>query len=172
MKSKRFLEFFSNPRFLWAVVILAGVNIFINTSDIPPNDFWWHMAIGRDILQSGQIPLVDTYTHTMLGAPYPSYQVFWLMDLWLYGWYSLGGAELVLFVHSLVITSAYTLIFYTCWKVSQHWGAATFALAMAILFGFYTWNVRPQAISFLYGAIFLLAIYSYRLKPNKAWLAV
>ena len=161
-----------NPPLLWAFAILVGVNVFINTGEIAPNDFWWHMAVGREILHSGQIPLIDTFSHTMYGAPYPSYQIFWLMDLWLYGWYILGGPNLVLFIHSLLITGIYALVLYLCWKLTKDWKSAAFGLAVAILFGFYTWNVRPQAISFLFGSIFLLAIYSFRLKPKIYWLVI
>ena len=103
------------PRLLWAVGILVVVFTYINMSQISPNDFWWHMAVGREILSSGQIPTVDIYSYTMAGQPYLSYQMFWLMDIWLYWWYSVGGAELILFLQSLVITSTYLVILLMCW---------------------------------------------------------
>lgn len=157
-------------RQLWALTILLGVFMFINTRQIVPNDFWWHMASGREILRIGQIPIIDVYSYTMTGAPYLSYQMFWLMDIGLYGLYSLGGPELVLFVHSLIITGTYFLVLLLCWQTSRKWGVVTVCLIFAITLGIYTWNVRPQAISFLFGMIFLYAIYAYRLRPNLAWL--
>jgi hypothetical protein len=93
------------PRMLWALGILTVVFTYVNMSQISPNDFWWHMAVGREIIAVGQIPTVDIYSYTMAGQPYLSYQMFWLMDVWLYWWYSLGGAELILFIQSLIITS-------------------------------------------------------------------
>jgi hypothetical protein len=159
-------------RMLWALGIITFVFTYVNMSQIAPNDFWWHMAVGRDILANGQIPAVDIYSYTMAGQPYLSYQMFWLMDIWLYGWYSLGGAELVLFIQSLVITSTYLIILLLCWRISKKWGVTSFCLLFTIILGIYAWNVRPQAISFLIGAVFLYGIYAYRQQPGLKWLLV
>ena len=43
---------------------------------------------------------------------------------------------------------------------------------LAIAVGINNWNVRPQGISYLLGALFLWAIYSYRRRPHPAWLVV
>ena len=155
---------------LWAVGIMTVVFTYVNMSQITPNDFWWHMAIGRDIVLNGQIPSVDVYSYTMAGQPYLSYQMFWLMDLWLFGWYSLGGAELILFIQSLIVTATYLIILILCWQNSKKWGVASFCLLFAILLGIYAWSVRPQVISFLIGAIFVYAIYAYQRGANRLWL--
>jgi hypothetical protein len=160
------------PRMLWVFGILTAVFTYINMSQIAPNDFWWHMAVGREILASGQIPTVDIYSYTMAGQPYLSYQMFWLMDVWLYRWYSLGGAALVLFIHSLTITSTYLVIMLICRGSSRKWGVTAFCLLFAIVLGVYAWSVRTQAISFLIGAIFLYAIQRYRYAPNPLLLAI
>ena len=159
-------------RMLWALGIITFIFTYVNMSQIAPNDFWWHMAVGRDILANGNIPAVDIYSYTMAGQPYLSYQMFWLMDIWLYGWYSLGGAELVLFIQSLIITGTYLLIMLLCWRISNRWGVTSFCLIFTIVLGIYAWNVRPQAISFLIGAIFLYGIYAYRRQPRLRWLLV
>jgi hypothetical protein len=83
-----------------------------------PDDFWWHMANGREILRIGYIPTIDVYSSTMTGALFLSTQMFWLMDISLYGLYSLGNPELVLFVHSLIITGAYFLALLLCRQTS------------------------------------------------------
>lgn len=160
------------PRMLWALGILTVVFTYINMSQISPNDFWWHMAVGREILATGQIPMVDIYSYTMAGQPYLSYQMFWLMDVWLYWWYSLGGAELILFIQSLIITSTYVIIMLICWQRSRKWGVTAFSLLFAIVLGVYAWSVRPQAISFLLGAIFLYTMQRYRSTSNPLLLAV
>ncbi|MFN2213222.1 MAG: hypothetical protein ACK2UE_09125, partial [Anaerolineales bacterium] len=85
---------------LWGLIVLAGIFIFINTHPIRPYDFWWHITIGREILATGHIPTVDIYSYTAAGQPYPSYQMFWLMEILLYSVYRLGGAALVVFMQS------------------------------------------------------------------------
>ena len=85
---------------LWVVVILAGVFIFVNTHPIRPHDFWWHIAVGREILTTRQIPHIDIYSFTAPGAPYASYQMFWLMEMVLYTIYRIGGPALIVFHQS------------------------------------------------------------------------
>jgi hypothetical protein len=159
-------------RMLWVLALITIVFTYINMSQIAPNDFWWHMAIGRDILTNRQIPLFDIYSFTMQGQPYPSYQMFWLMETWFYTLFSIGGAQLVIFLHSLVITGTYAIILILSWQNSHEWGVTTLCLFLAIALGIYAWNVRPQAISFLIGSLFLYAIYAYRQSTNKLWLLV
>ena len=154
---------------LWALVILAGVFIFVNTHPIRPHDFWWHIAVGRDIMQHGAIPQVDTYSYTAAGTPYPSYQVFWLMEIVLYLIYQAGGAALTVFFQSLLITSAYSIILVTCLQQSRNWRAAAFGTAFAALLGLNSWNVRPQVITYLLGSLFLYLISRMLRGGKKGW---
>ena len=154
---------------LWALVILAGVFIFVNTHPIRPHDFWWHMAVGREILQTGAIPQVDTFSYTALGTPYPSYQVFWLMEIILYLVYQAGDAALIVFFQSLVVASAYSIILITCLQQSHHWRAAALGIAFASLLGLNSWNIRPQVITYLLGAIFLYLISRLLRGAKRGW---
>ncbi len=86
---------------LWGLAALVGIFVFVNTHPIRPQDFWWHIAIGREIASTGKIPTTDVYSYTEAGQPYPSYQMFWLMETVLYELYRLGGPALVVFLHSL-----------------------------------------------------------------------
>jgi len=157
---------------LWILAALVGVFVFASTHPIRPHDFWWHMAVGREIVDTGRIPSVDIYSYTMPGQPYPSYQMFWLMEAALYGTYSLGGAALVVFVHSLVITAAYWLVACLSKMMTQSWRLAAFGTLFAAALGLNDWNVRPQAVTFLLGALSLWVIGRYRRQPDRKWLAV
>ncbi|MEA3397914.1 MAG: hypothetical protein U9R05_10670, partial [Chloroflexota bacterium] len=157
---------------LWCLIVMVGIFIFLNTHPIRPHDSWWHIAVGREIVATGQIPTVDTFSFTMSGTPYPSYQAFWLMEVALYGVYSLGGPALIVFVHSLVITSAYALLLWLSRRISGSWRSAAFATLFAAALGLNDWNVRPQAIAFPLAALFLLASHAYRRKPQWRWLIV
>lgn len=163
----------SSPRLsiqhLWILVILTGVFIFINTHPIRPHDFWWHMAVGREILASGQIPTMDFFSYTAIGTPYPSYQSFWLMDITLYLVHQAGGAALVIFFQSVVITSAYLLVFFACFKQSQDWRLAAFGTAFAAALGLNDWNVRPQAITILLGGAGICLLYYLRRGIHRKW---
>jgi len=157
---------------LWALTVLVGIFVFVNTHPIRPHDFWWHMAVGREILATGRIPLVDTFSYTAAGTPYPSYQMFWLIETALYLLYRTGGAALVIFVHSLVITTAYGLLLWLGQRLSGSWRAGAFATLFAAALGLNDWNVRPQAVTFAIAALFLLAIHEYRQTARREWLLV
>lgn len=157
---------------LWVITVLIGVFVFVNTHPIRPNDFWWHMAVGRQILSSGEIPAVDQYSYTMPNEPYPSYQMFWLPEIGLFSIYQPGGPEMVVFITSLIITIAYAILIWLCFKVSSSWRIASAVTILAIGMGINNWNVRPQVLSYLLGVLFLFGIYSYRRRPHLGWLAI
>ena len=144
----------------------------MNTQPIRPHDFWWHLALGREIASSGAIPTMDLYSYVLEGTPYPSYQMFWFADLILYGFYNLGGPALVIFIQSLLITTTYGLLLWLCWQTSQSLRVTAVSVLMAIALGINNWNVRPQVISYFLGVLFLVAIFSYRRSGNRYWLAI
>lgn len=157
---------------LWALTVLVGVFVFVNTHPIRPHDFWWHMAVGREILATGRIPQVDTLSFTMAGAPYPSYQAFWLMEVAMYLVYRLGGPAFTVFIHGLIIAAAYALLLWLGRRISGSWRTAAGGTLFAAALGFNDWNVRPQAVTFAIAALFLLAIHEYRRTHRRGWLAV
>ena len=169
MKSTRFQL---SVEHLWGLIVLVGIFVFINTHPIRPHDFWWHITIGREILATGNIPAIDIYSYTAVGQPYPSYQMFWLMEVFLYFIYRLGGPALVVLVHSVLISCAYVVIFLLCKQISKSWRVAAFGVFFAAALGLNDWNVRPQGITFLIASLYLMAIYKYRQNRNRLWLFV
>jgi len=157
---------------LWPLTVLLGILIFINTHPIRPHDFWWHMAVGREIVQTGQIPAVDTFSHTMAGTPYPSYQMFWLPEVALYLGYNVGGPALIVFAQALLITGAYGLLLLAAYRISGSTRVAALTTLVAAAPGINDWNVRPQAVAFPIAALFLLTITTYRARPRPLRLIV
>jgi len=155
---------------LWALAAIAGVFVFLNLNPIRPHDFWWHMAVGREIVDTGQIPTVDAYSQTLRSQPYASYNMFWLMEVFFYQVYSRGGAALIVFSHSLMVSAAYAILLYLGWKISGSWRMATLAMLFAAALGLNDWNVRPQAATFFIGAFYLLAIHKLRSGGKRGWL--
>ncbi len=157
---------------LWCLIVLGGILIFVNTHPLRPHDFWWHMAAGREVVRTGRILTVDTFSHTMRGTPYPSYTMFWLVQVAFYAIYSLGGPALIVFAHGLVITSAYALLLFLARRVSGNWRVAALSTLFAAALGLHDWNVRPQAVAFPIAALFLYALHAYRQHPRRGWLAL
>ncbi len=70
-------------------------------------DLWWHLATGRLIAQTGSVPRVDSFSHTMSGQPW--HYVNWIGDLVLYGAYAAGGYFGVVLLKVLLAWLALTL---------------------------------------------------------------
>jgi hypothetical protein len=86
-----------------------------------------------------------------------------LADGGLFTWsIRLGGPALVVFTHSILITSAYAIVLYLGKQISGSWRLAAFATLFAAALGLNDWNVRPQAVTFVLGALYLLAIHNLR----------
>jgi hypothetical protein len=145
---------------LWALTIIAGIFVFVNTHPIRPQDFWWHLKVGEQIVTTGEIPTVDTFSLTQAGTPY-TFWVFWLMESWFYVVYRLGGPPLIVLAQSLIITSAYAGILWLAQAKSGRWRVAALATLVAAALGINDWNVRPQAIGFLMAAVILVAFHLY-----------
>jgi hypothetical protein len=154
---------------LWPFAVLAGIFILVSTFPIRPHDFWWHLKAGQEIAQSGHLPNLDTFSHTVSGQPYANYAAYWLMEVAYYLLYSAGGLALVILFHSLLVTGAYALLLRLCWLASRNWRVAAASTFFAAALGISNWNLRPQTIAFPAGVLVLSIIYEYRWRPRR-WL--
>ncbi|HWQ13681.1 MAG TPA: hypothetical protein VNL77_12830 [Roseiflexaceae bacterium] len=153
---------------LAAALILLALRPLLTV--IPPNDFWWHMAVGRAIVEQGAIPPVDAFSFTRGGAPF--FNQAWLAQLLMYGLYSLGGLPLILIAQALVIALAYGLLLRL---MLLRTGRVKLCVALLLLttmpLSFDNWSVRPQSYVFPLFAGFLTVLTEHRLgRASRLWL--
>ena len=134
---------------------LAWVSASFLIQELYSLDAWWHIAIGRDILDRWSIPRVDRYTVAGLGLPY--HDSHWLFQLLLgvfHRAFGLVGAQLV---QIGIWTGALTLIYRATrrWAETGTSAALTFIAAMACVERFLP---RPEAITVLMVAAFYLVL--------------
>lgn len=153
---------------LFAALILIGLRPLL--TPIPANDFWWHMATGRIIVETGSIPQVDSFSYTQAGESF--FNQSWLSQVLLYGLYSIGGAALLLIVQSIVLAATYWLILKIClWRTNNVKLSVSLLLLTTLPLSFDNWLVRPQSYTFLLFAAFLAILSAYRLgRFNRLWL--
>ncbi len=132
--------------FLWlslALLFILPIAFFLS---ITPHDYWFYVRIGKDILQTGAIPTVDTLSYTYPGRPifyqpWLSAVIFWLA-------HSGGGAALTFLLRGVCIAIAYALI----WILMRAAGTETkLATVLTILLGFSSsmnWSMRPQMFAY------------------------
>jgi len=156
---------------LWPLIAIAGVFVVVATYPIRPHDFWWHLRVGQEIAASGSIPEIDTFSYTMTGAPYESYASYWLVEVVYHFLYGLGALPLVIAAHAVVVTAAYVIVLWLSTRSSGSVRLGSVGALYAAALGFDNWNVRPQAVAYLFFAVCLFAILSYRERPRR-WLLV
>ncbi len=147
---------------VWLGAAIALIALRSLLTPIPPHDFWWHMATGRMIVQSGTIPTVDQFSFTQAGQPF--YNQSWLAQLIMYGLYRLGGIPLLLLMQALVLVVAYGLLLRLCIKRS---GALRLSVGLLLMttipMSFDNWNVRPQTYAFPLFVAFLYILTGWRI---------
>lgn len=72
------------------------------------SDFGWHLRTGENIVQTGTIPKVDTYTFTFLQTPYIYHS--WIAEVVIYFFFSLAGFWGISLLYSGLIGASLTLL--------------------------------------------------------------
>jgi len=108
------------------------------------NDTFWQMRAGREIWQSGHVPLRDTFSHTVFGARWPNHE--WLSQATLYALYAAGGLPIVTLACAAVVVVAWWI----AWSETPAPPRVKFLLtAPVIVAACGVWSPRPQIFSLL-----------------------
>jgi len=108
------------------------------------HDTWWLLRAGRDIWQTRQVLLTDTYSHTVYGAAWPNHE--WLSQLLFYAIYAIGGLPLLTLAAATAVTAAWAIVWIeTRGSAQTRFLMMGFALATATT----TWSLRAQVLSLL-----------------------
>jgi len=111
-----------------------------------PNDYWWYVRLGQDILAEGRIPVADTYSYTQPGHPIV-YQS-WLASVILWLVYATGGVSLTFLLRGVILGITYVLL----WKLVRSVGlgpkATSLVVLIAALAGSNNWSHRPQLLAY------------------------
>jgi len=134
------------------------------------SDFWWHIASGREILQNG-IPDTDPF------GVFPSTDVVrndtvlkgqWLGQVVLFSVFDAGGVNAVVAFRVLVLLTCVALIWWRCRQLNVGLLALWLVLILVGLNAGNFGGERPQLLSFLFAALFFVAI--DLAEKNRWWL--
>lgn len=154
--------------YLAAALLLIALRPLLTPA--PPHDFWWHMATGRAIVETGAIPQVDAFSYTRAGEPF--FNQSWLAQLLMIGLYRLGELPLVLVAQAFVMALAYGLLLRLCLLRTDRLRLCVALLLLTTLpLSFDNWTVRPQSYVFPLFAAYLTVLTEYRLgRARRLWL--
>lgn len=122
-------------------------------------DFWWHLKVGEIIVENGHIPTNDIFSFTEHGKSFVHQN--WLAEVFFYIIWKVGGAELLIFVNTLLMTASFLVICaVAAMRVNYSRFHSLFMLVAAFSFALYS-NLRTQTFSFLFLSLFLLILWRY-----------
>jgi hypothetical protein len=154
--------------FLWLSVALFVLLIVAALLPLSPQDYWWYLRLGQDILRTHSIPSVEAYSFTRAGAPY--FYPSWLAAVIFWKVYNLGGIT-----STFLLRVAMTAITYgTLFLMVRESGAGTLLAALltlvAGLAGSNNWTFRPQMFAYpLFVFTLLILIHNERGHSRGLW---
>lgn len=157
--------------FLWLSIALFPLLIIAILLPIQPHDYWWYLRLGKDILETGAVPVVDTYSSIQAGQPIV-YQS-WLSAVFLWLVFKVNGIPLTILLVALLIGLTYGML----WQLMRQGGIgprlATLLTLIAGLSGSNNWGVRPQLFAYpLFLAVLWLLMKWQNREQKFLWLLV
>ena len=136
---------------------------------VDPNDYWWYLRIGGEILKTGAIPVVDSLSYTQFGQPVLYHS--WLSAVLFAKIFQLGGISLTVLVRGVVIALAYGMVFVLSRKAGAGTLIASLVTLLAALATSNNWTVRPQMFTYLLFAGVMWILYDWQKAGTKRiWL--
>jgi hypothetical protein len=146
------------------LLLLSARYFFLRTD----SDYWWHLRTGQEIAETGTLPRVDIYSHTVPDHAWVTHE--WLTELLLYvvqqrfGY--VGNVALFALIGALTSLAVYA--------ACRQRGLGEPAAAMLMLWAAGLWpgaaNVRPQLLTTLLLAVWALLLTRYKQgHPRALW---
>lgn len=154
-------QFTLGTQHLWPLIVLVAFGCLAALIPIDQVDFWWHMAIGRDIVANRSIPVVSNHSWA-LPANTPFIYGSWLSELLLYWLQVVGGIPLIVLARNVLLLVAYGLVGLEARRRSGSWGWAALAIGCAALMALNNVSVRPQMFAWVLFALTILVVGAYR----------
>jgi len=117
------------------------------------SDLGRHLVIGGYILEQHEIPTTDIFSHTKNGEPRPPYE--WLSQIFFASAHRILGLDGAVLLTSLVIASAFTLMYAESTRRSELPVTAILLAILAAAAGSVHWLPRPHVFTFLLLAVWL-----------------
>jgi hypothetical protein len=135
--------------------LLAGALVYLSFgyTEMMGSDLWWHLAAGREIIQTRTLWLVDDWSYTELASPWHNHE--WLADLVFYAWASLMGVSSLVYWKWLLIIATFAALQNVLSRVSGNAAAALAASAVAVAIAAPFLDMRPQLYTLLGVAVLL-----------------
>ncbi len=146
-------------------IFLFVVLVFLTITAVSDTDIWFHLALGRELVEFGRFPHTDIFSFTAAGNEWISSG--WLASALYYFFFTLGsgmdsffgpsGGGLVLIVLAVVAAGFAAVYFVSLRRGAPH-GTMALLLLAAALASYMRFNPRPDVFTPSFMAIVLLLL--------------
>lgn len=140
-----------------AFIILFILLFALATRTPTDTDMWWHLRLGQQFFETGQIVYEDTFSHTFAGEVHRNHSGVAQMMMYL-AWSVAGNLGLSLLTSVLAVSGMYLL-----YKAGK---GTVYMQAFVLIFGAATaatfWSPRPQMFSFFFSTVFIYLLFDYK----------
>jgi hypothetical protein len=135
-------------------------------------DVWWHIRAGEEVLRTGRIPNVDTWSIVGLGRPWTSQD--WLANVLLASGNALGpwGESALSFLFGALTV----LAFWIMWRAaalrlpSIGWVSRIVWLSFGLVLAGPVMGVRVQVLDLVMATAAVWIFWRYQVDPRRRWL--
>jgi hypothetical protein len=136
-------------------------------------DVWWHIRAGQDVLASGAVPRVDSWSIVAAGRPWTSQD--WLANVIMALGHGLGpwGDTALSFLFG-----AFTVLaFWILWRAialrlpSVGWASRIIWLSVGLTLAGPVMGVRVQVLDLVMATAVIWLLWRYQVDPRRRWLA-
>jgi hypothetical protein len=143
-------------------VMIVTLSLFISSEQDP--DFWWHVRIGRWMVDNGRLPSTDIFTFTVPTHVWTDHEYLTEILMWLvYRGAGLVGLSLAF---GLLTWAAFWILYRQVRR--QPWVIVAVGLAIGAVAGSPIWGPRAQMITFFLTCLELYWLQAYLSGRSRA----
>ncbi len=156
MAESRLSRLAGDGRLLFVLMAAAAFVAFLGP--LVAYDLWWHLKLGRMIVQTGHVPYTDVFSYTAAGRPWTFHS--WLAGVVLAEVWAVAGATGVVLFRALMMTAGVLV----AWALARRRGVAAgpaCVLALTVCLQLRVQALaRPYLFSFLFFTVFAYLLQS------------
>jgi hypothetical protein len=153
---------------LWAVLAVALPFMGALLASMSTVDLAYHLRAGDEIIASGTLPTMDTWTFTAAGEPWADQQ--WGAQVVLATVFAWAGWSGLFVLRALLVGAIFALIFDACRRRGLECRTAAVLAIGAFLVSVAALALRPQLFGMALLALTLLLVADRRSHPRRVWL--
>ena len=140
------------------------VTLSLYISSVQDPDFWWHLRIGRWMVENGRLPSTDIFTFTVPDHMWTDHEYLTEILMWLV--YSATGAVGISIAFGLITWAGFWIMYRQVRR--QPWVIVGVGLAIAAVAGSPIWGPRAQMITFFFTCLELYWLHGYLSGRSRA----